>query len=215
MTHVESPDGTSLPVRIEGPANAAVTFVLAPGAGTSMSHPSLAGLQHSLAARGLRVVTFDFPYRARGRGAPDRLPVLIAAYRAIIDAVRPPSPARLYIGGRSMGGRVSSHVAAASVRVDGLIFLSFPLHPPGKPGIDRAAHLSSIKAPMRFIQGTRDTFARWDLFEKVLASLPTATLLKLDEADHSLHVPKRTGRTNAQIQQAVVDDITAWTSDDH
>jgi hypothetical protein len=210
VTHVESPDGTLLPVRAGGPANAPVTLVLAPGAGTSMSHPSLVHLQTAIAARGPRVVMFDFPYRARGRGAPDRMPVLVQAYQAVIDAVRPPPPARLFIGGRSMGGRVASHVAAAKTPVAGLVFLCFPLHPPGKPGIERAAHLQTIEVPMRFIQGTRDTFARWDLLESVLATLPTASLFAIPDADHSLHVPKRAGRTNDEVQTAVIDDIVHW-----
>jgi hypothetical protein len=209
VTDVES-DGTFLPVRAMGSADAPATLVLAPGAGTSMSHPSLVHLQSAIAARGPRVVMFDFPYRARGRGAPDRMPVLVQAYRAVIDAVRPSPPARLFIGGRSMGGRVASHVAAADTPVAGLVFLSFPLHPPGKPGIERASHLQTIEVPMRFIQGTRDAFARWDLLESVLATLPTASLFEIPDADHSLHVPKRTGRTNDEVQTAVIDDIVTW-----
>ena len=212
MTHVESPEGTRLPVRAVGPASAGVTLVLAPGAGTSMVHPSLVRLQSTIAARGLRVVMFDFPYRARGRGAPDRMPILIGAYQAVVEAVRPATPGRLFIGGRSMGGRVSSHVAASGTTVDGLVFLSFPLHPPGKPGTDRAAHLRSIHVPMHFIQGTRDTFARWDLFEDVLATLPTASLFTIPDGDHGLQVPKRAGRTPEEVEAAIVDDIVRWTS---
>ncbi len=210
MTPVESPDGTRLPVRAVGATGAPTTLVLAPGAGSSMSHPSLVRLQQAIARHGVRVVTFDFPYRARGGGAPDRMPVLIGAYRAVVDAVRPTAPGRLFVGGRSMGGRVASHLVADGTAVDGLVFLSFPLHPPGKPGIDRAAHLERVRVPMRFVQGTRDTFARWDLLEGVLATLPTATLFRIPDADHGLHVPKRSGRTDDEVLDAVATDVAAW-----
>lgn len=206
---VTAPDGTSLPVRIVGPASARATLVLAHGAGTGMSHPSLTKLAAALATRRITTVTFDFPYRARGRGAPDRMPVLVAAYEAVLASIR--DQARpLAIGGRSMGGRVASHVAAEGGAVDGLVFLAFPLHPPGKPGIERAAHLASIEQPMLFVQGTRDNFARFDLLEGVVANLPRATLHTIAEADHGFHVPKRTGRTDADVAEEVADTVAGW-----
>jgi hypothetical protein len=175
-----------------------------------MRHPSLVRLQDALAARGTTVVTFDFPYRVHGRGAPDRMPVLTAAYGAVVDAVRAAGATRLFVGGRSMGGRVASHLVAAGTRVDGLVFVSFPLHPPGKPGTGRADHLASIDAPMLFVQGTRDTFAREDLLAGVLARLPRATLHAIPDADHGLHVPKRSGRTDAEVLDEVVGTIVEW-----
>jgi len=210
-THqVAAPDGSTLPVRIVQTPRASTMLVLAHGAGTSMDHPSLVALQHRLAERGTTVVTFDFPYRARGRGMPDRLPVLVDAYAAVLAAIRLESPARLFIGGRSMGGRVASHVAAAGTPVAGLVFLGFPLHPPGKPGTTRAAHLGSIRAPMLFVQGTRDAFARRDLLMDVLRDLPAATLHEVPDADHGFHVPKRTGKTDDDVQREIADVITRW-----
>jgi predicted alpha/beta-hydrolase family hydrolase len=207
---VTSPDGTALPVRIARGPRDATALVLAHGAGTGMDHPSLVRVQDGLAARGTTVVTFDFPYRARGRGAPDRMPVLAAAFDAVLDAVRGDVPDRLFLGGRSMGGRVASHVVAGGRAVDGLVFLAFPLHPPGKPGTSRAAHLSTIRVPMLFVQGTRDTFARPDLLATVLATLPSATLHPIAEADHGFHVPKRTGRTDDEILDEVIATVAGW-----
>jgi predicted alpha/beta-hydrolase family hydrolase len=208
--HVAAPDGTRLPVRIVPGARATATLVLAPGAGTSMRHPSLVAVQDGLAAGGVTVVTFDFPYRARGGGAPDRMPVLVAAYDAVLAAVRAEAAPRLFVGGRSMGGRVASHVVAAGTPVDGLVFLGFPLHPPGKPGTSRADHLRTIRAPMLFVQGTRDTFARADLLRGVLDGLSSATLHAIPDADHGFHVPKRTGRTDADVLDEVVGTVAAW-----
>jgi predicted alpha/beta-hydrolase family hydrolase len=207
---VTSPDGTALPVRIARGAKDTATLVLAHGAGTGMGHPSLVRVQDGLAARGTTVVTFDFPYRARGSGAPDRMPVLVAAFEAVIAAVRGDVPDRLFLGGRSMGGRVASHVVAAGMPVNGLVFLAFPLHPPGKPGTSRAEHLATIRAPMLFVQGTRDTFARPDLLATVLAGLPSATLHAIPDADHGFHVPKRTGRNDVEVLDEVIATVAGW-----
>jgi len=214
LEQARAPDGTALPVRVVRAPGATATLVLAPGAGSSMRHPSLLRLQEGLAARGTTVVTFDFPYRVRGRGAPDRMPVLVAAYAAVVAAVRVEHPARLFVGGRSMGSRVASHLAAAGTPVDGLVFVGFPLHPPGKPGTARADHLAAIGVPMLFVQGTRDTFARADLLAGVLAGLSTATRHTIADADHGLHVPKRSGRTDAEVLDEVVATIAAWIKTD-
>ena len=210
LDHVAAPDGTRLPIRVGPAAGATAALVLAPGAGTTMRHPSLVRLQDGLVARGTTVVTFDFPYRVHGRGAPDRMPVLTAAYGAVVAAVRKEWRGRLFVGGRSMGGRVASHLVAGGTPVDGLVFVAFPLHPPGKPGADRASHLATIDAPMLFVQGTRDPFAREDLLAGVLAGLPRATLHAIPEGDHGLHVPKRSGRTDAQVFDDVVRTIVDW-----
>jgi hypothetical protein len=187
-----------------------VALILAHGAGTSMRHPSLCRLQEGLSARGVVTVTFDFPYRATGRGMPDRMPVLVEAYRRVIDVVREDGYRRLFIGGRSMGGRAASHVAAEGVAVNGLVFLGFPLHQPGKPSTSRAAHLDTIEAPMLFVQGTRDTFAEWALLSEVLARLPGTTLHAIPDADHGFHVPKRTGRTDGEVLEGVVEVVARW-----
>jgi uncharacterized protein len=207
---VPAPDGTALPVRIAHAAGARAALVLAPGAGSSMDHPALVRLQHALAAAGTTTATFDFPYRVHRRGAPDRMPILAAAYDAVVTAVRADLPPRLFVGGRSMGGRVASHAVAAGTGVDGLVFLGFPLHPPGKPGTARSDHLPQIAAPMLFIQGTRDAFARWDLLQGVLATLPGHALHAIEGADHGFRVPKRTGRTDAAVEREMADVIARW-----
>jgi len=205
---VTLPGGVELPMRSTG--SSATALVLAHGAGTSMAHPSLRRVQDGLAAQGVTTITFDFPYRATRRGIPDRLPVLVEAYRHVVQAVRDDGCARLFVGGRSLGGRVASHLAAAGTPVDGLVFLGFPLHPPGKPSTARAAHLATISGPMLFVQGTRDAFARWDLLGAVLANLPGATLHAIPEADHAFHVPKRTGRTDEEVLDEVVETVGTW-----
>ena len=197
-------------MRVVRPDRARATLVLAHGAGSSMDHPAVVALADALTARGVATVTFDFPYRARSGGAPDRMPVLVGAYQAVLAAVRADVPRPLCIGGRSLGGRVASHVAAAGADVDGLVFVAFPLHPPGRPGTVRAAHLPAIGLPMLFVQGTRDTCARPDLLADVLAGLPTATLHAVPDADHGLRVPKRTGRTEAHVRDDVADAIMRW-----
>jgi predicted alpha/beta-hydrolase family hydrolase len=212
---IKTADGTALPVRVAGGPKARAGLLLAPGAGTSMDHPSVAGVQERLVALDVAVVTFDFPYRAQGRGTPDRLPVLVDAYAAVLAGVRGELPARLFVGGRSLGGRVASHVVATGARVDGLVFLAFPLHPPGQPGTERAAHLARIELPMLFVQGTRDAFARPDLLALVLATLPQATLHAIPDADHGFHVPKRTGRSDADVLDEVVATVVAWIATAH
>jgi predicted alpha/beta-hydrolase family hydrolase len=175
-----------------------------------MKHPSIVRLQDGIAARGVTVATFDFPYRVRGGGAPDRQPVLVGAYGAVVDAVRAAHPGRLFAGGRSMGGRMASHLAAAGTPLDGLVFVSFPLHPPGKPGIERAAHLADAEDPDAVRAGdARHVRARGSA-RRVLKKLPRATLHAIPEADHGMHVPKRTGRTDAEVLTETIETIVTW-----
>jgi hypothetical protein len=202
-------EGPALPVRIAR-AHGDTALVLAHGAGTSMAHPAMRAVEAALVRHDVSVVTFDFPYRARGGGAPDRLPVLKDAYRTVVAAVRDELASRLFIGGRSLGARVASHCAADGLGAAGLVFLAFPLHPPGKPGIDRAAHLARIEAPMLFVQGTRDAFARPDLLYEVLKTLPTATLHEVPDADHGFAVPKRTQKTPADVVDEIATAVATF-----
>ena len=118
---------------------------------------------------------------------------------------------RVVLGGKSMGGRIASQAVAKGAAADGLLFLGYPLHPPGRPETLRDRHLPAIRVPMLFVQGTRDTFARWDLLEAVVARLgATATLHRVDEADHSFRVPKRTGRTAADVEAEIVAAALGW-----
>jgi predicted alpha/beta-hydrolase family hydrolase len=187
--------------------------VLAPGAGSSRNHASLSGIQTGLGDAGWTTVTFDFPYREAGRRIPDRQPVLERCWRAVLDAVHTDArlaPPWIAIGGRSMGGRIASHVAAAGAAVNALVFLGFPLHPAGRPGVERAAHLPSIAVPMLFVQGTRDALAEPALLAGVLAGLPRATLHAIGGADHSFRVPKRGGRTEQTIRDEIVKVVADW-----
>lgn len=192
-----------------------VTVVVAHGAGTAMDHPFLAAFAAGLAARGLAAVRFNFPYTERGDRAPDRAPVLEACYRAILAAVRADAAlaGRLVIGGKSMGGRMASHLAAAGEPVDGLVLLGYPLHPAGRPGQLRAAHLPRIAAPMLFLTGTRDALCPLATLRPILAPLPHATLHVVDDADHSFAVRKKSGRTAAAVMDELADATSAWVRD--
>src|SRR5262245_10255139 len=181
--------------------------ILAHGAGTDRRHPSLVRLQEGLRDAGWPTVVFNFPYREAGKRVPDARPVLEGCWRAVIDAVRAEprlAPPWIVIGGRSMGGRIASHVAADGADVRGLVFLAFPLHAAGRPGTERAAHLARIRAPMLFVQGTRDALADPALLHTVLQDMPGVTLHEIADADHSFRVPRRSGRDDASVRAEIV-----------
>ena len=187
-------------------------IVLGPGAGGSRRTPQLVRFAESLAASGRGVLLYDFPYRDKGRRAPDPPDVLEATTRAVGDYARTTlGAARLVHGGKSMGGRIASQVVAAGAPGDALILLGYPLHPPGKPDQLRDRHLPRIAVPMLFVQGTRDAFARPDLLDAVLARLgEKATLHRIEGGDHSLGVPKHSGRTATQVEADVEQVMLAW-----
>ena len=182
--------------------------VLGHGAGGNRRHPMLRALAGSERA----VLLYDFPYAAKGLRRPDPPPVLEAATRAAARLALEATGARKIVhGGRSMGGRIASQVVAAGGRADGLAFLGYPLHPPGQFGKRREAHLPAIGAPMLFVQGTRDAFAREDLLLSLLARLGSrAELVRVREADHSFGVSKRSGRTPEDVVAEVRDALLGW-----
>lgn len=182
------------------------TLVLAHGAGGHMNHPWLVGMAEGLAAGGIEVVRFNFAYREVGRKAPDRQEKLEACYWAVAKEVSAQA-ARLYLGGGSMGGRIASHIVSDGFPAAGLVFQSYPLHPPGKPERLRDAHLARIGIPMLFLWGTRDPFATGDLLARTVSVLPTATLHPIEGGDHSLRVR---GRTPADVLSEVVGVIARW-----
>lgn len=189
------------------------TVVLAHGAGAPMHAPLLVDVAERLAAHGLAAVRFNFPYAERGARAPDRALVLEACYRAVLAQVRGDarlSQGRLIIGGKSMGGRMASHLAAAGEAIDGLLFLGYPLHPAGKPEHLRAAHLSRIAVPMLFVSGTRDALCRLDLLAGVLRDLPLATQHVVEDGDHSFAVRRRAGRDRAAVVGEIVAAVRDW-----
>lgn len=201
-------------VRIDVPAAPRCAFVLAHGAGAGMDHPFLDALAKGLAARGIATLRYEFPYMAAGGKRPDPPAVAHAAVRAAVEEAAARWPGLpLFAGGKSFGGRMTSQAQALSPLggVRGLVFVGFPLHPAGKPARERGAHLSQVAIPMLFLQGTRDALADRSLLIPVVDSLgPRASLHEVDEADHAFHVPKRSGRTDADVLEALADTAASW-----
>ncbi len=187
-------------------------FVCAHGAGGNMSDRGLLALTRALGSTGLSTVRFNFLYKERGSGRPDPMPRLETTFTAVVDRVREElSPKRLIIGGRSMGGRAASMLASKDFACDGLLLFAYPLHPPGHPEKLRDAHLPSIKVPVLCFNGTRDTFCTRELMEKALESVRTKWEMRwLEGADHSFHVPKSSGRTDAAVLEEVASATRAW-----
>jgi uncharacterized protein len=202
--------------RARDPRNA--TLVLAHGAGAPQTHPFMVDMAARLAARGLDIVTFDFLYAVEGRKLPDRPEVLAATWRAAIASVRARSELpteRLFCGGKSMGGRIASHVAAdgEGLALAGLVFFGYPLHPAKKPEVRRDAHLPAVPFPMLFVQGSRDALGDETEVRALCARLPRAELHVVPGGDHSLALPRRDGaeaqeRALSAAAQAVVSFVT-------
>ena len=197
-----------------GRSRAGITLILGHGAGAGQSSAFMVNFATELASRGIDAVTFNFFYAEHRRGAPDPNDKLEACYHAVIEAVRSRKKLarnRLAIGGKSMGGRIASHVAAAGVGdLAGLVFLGYPLHPPGNPEKVRSKHLPLIKSPMLFVQGSRDTFGTADELRPIVKKLSGATLHVIEGGDHSLKVPRSAGKTQEEVYRAVQDEIARW-----
>jgi predicted alpha/beta-hydrolase family hydrolase len=211
---------------------AAVTLVLAHGAGAPQTHPWMVGMARTLASRGIHVVTFNFLYSevpakpgrrpegltdSRGkRRAPDKNDVLETTWRSALEAVRSRGDAgsRVFLGGKSMGGRIATQLAAKpDVDVAGLVLLGYPLHPPGQPKKLRTAHLPSVRAPMLFVQGSRDAFGTPEELAPFLEGLAAGTrLFVVEGGDHSLAVPRSRGEDLEATMGRVADAIVAFTA---
>ncbi len=195
------------------PADARLLYVVAHGAGGGMRHPFMKKVAQGLAGRGVATFRYLFPYMESGKRRPDPPHIAEATVRAAVQAAAEATPdLPIVAGGKSFGGRMTSSAAAAEplTGVRGLVFLGFPLHPPGEPGTKRAEHLDKVRLPMLFLQGTRDAFAGLELLRPVCARLGSATLHVIDGADHSFKVPKRSGRTEVEVMAELVDAIVAW-----
>ena len=198
------------------PANARWLLVLAHGAGAGMNHPFLEKLAVELA--GVEVATFryQFPYMEQRRRLPDPPPVLGSVVRAAVRTAGETAPdLPIFAGGKSMGGRMTSLAAAEYPpeleKVQGLVFFGFPLHPPGRRGTKRAEHLAQVRTPMLFLQGTRDQLADLKLLRPICADLGTrATLHEIPTADHSFHVLKSSGKTDAEVMLELAQSVRAW-----
>ena len=190
---------------------AAAGLILAHGAGGGQTSAFVVRAARDLAARGVTVATFDFPYMAAGRSAPDKPAVLEAHWRAVIDEARARPEFQehsLFIGGKSMGGRIASQVAAAGVDgIAGLVYFGYPLHPPGRPEQRRDAHLPAIREPMLFIQGTRDNFGTPAEIRELLPRLQRAEIVEIADGDHSFKT--RTKVTGRKPDAAIGDVIDA------
>jgi predicted alpha/beta-hydrolase family hydrolase len=196
------------------PAKARCCYVLAHGAGAGMNHPFMSAVAAELAERGIATLRYQFPYMEQGGRRPDPPALAQATVRAAVAAaIKLARGLPLIAGGKSFGGRMTSLAQATAPLegVRGLAFLGFPLHPAGKPSNDRAKHLLDVKVPMLFLQGTRDTLADLAMLKPVVKGLgKRATLCLFDEADHSFHVPARTGRKDPEVRGEMLDAFAKW-----
>ena len=205
-------DVTALIYPAVKPAVADITLIFGHGAGADQTSGFMTTFATALAARGITAVTFNFLYTEQGRHVPDTNNKLEACFRAVVEAAREKKHNRaMVIGGKSMGGRIASQIAAAGTDIEGLVFLGYPLHPPGKVDQLRAKHLPDIKVPMLFIQGSRDTFGTPDELQPIIKGLKApADLYVVEGGDHSFKVLKRMGVTQEDTYKAVLDRIELW-----
>jgi predicted alpha/beta-hydrolase family hydrolase len=201
-----------------GPADSGdeqIIFVCAHGAGGNMNDRGLVQTANAMRKRGLGVVRFNFLYKEKKSGRPDPMPRLKECVTAVVSRVRDElHPTTLIIGGRSMGGRAASMLAAEDFACEGLLLLAYPLHPPGKPEQLRDAHLPAIKVPVICFNGTRDPFCTPELMNRVLERVKTRWEMHwVDGADHSFHVLKSSGKTDAEVLDGIGDATRAWVVD--
>lgn len=208
------PNGETISGLWQSPPEPRAVLSLAHGAGAGMLHRHMAATADGLEERGIATLRYQFPYMEKGGKRPDPPPVAHAAVRAAAaEAAKRAGKRPLFAGGRSFGARMTSQAQAKDplAHVRGLVFFAFPLHPSGKPGVDRADHLNDVAVPMLFLQGTADTLAEMELLKPVVAGLgDRATLVLAEDADHSFHVPARTGRKDPEVFAGLLDDAAAW-----
>ena len=199
---------------LSGGSDAPACYVLAHGAGAGMRHPFMSSVAAGLALRNVATLRYEFPYMQAGSKRPDPPRIAQAAVRAAVEEAAKRMPgAALFAGGKSFGGRMTSQAQAVKPLpgVRGLVFIGFPLHAAGKPADERAAHLFDVKVPMLFLQGSRDALADLALLEPIVGRLgERATLEVFDDADHSFHVPARSGRKDADVMADLLDRAARW-----
>lgn len=200
----------TIPLKLDG-SGSETAVILAHGAGAGMDHSFMVTVADMLSEE-VEVVRFNFGYIEAGRKAPDRQPVLEETYRRVAEHVRSElGSRRLILGGKSMGGRIASHIAATGTACEGLVFLGYPLHPPGRPERLRDAHLYDVTVPMLFVEGTRDPFCPLEALERVRANLKAPTgLVVIEDGDHSFRVRKSSGRTDEEALSELVDAVKGW-----
>lgn len=211
------PNGETVSAIWQAPADPRAVLALAHGAGAGMTHRHMAATADGLEARGVATLRYQFPYMEKGGKRPDPPAVAHTAVRAAVaEAARRAGDRPLFAGGRSFGARMTSQAQAKSPldAVKGLVFFAFPLHPSGKPATGRADHLRDVLVPMLFLQGTKDTLAELDLLKPVVSALgDRATLVLAEDADHSFHVPAKTGRKDADVLAELLDRAVGWMGD--
>jgi predicted alpha/beta-hydrolase family hydrolase len=211
---IEIANAGAVAALLDRPVQARACFVFAHGAGAGMTHPFMEAVAAGLGERGVATLRYQFPYMEKASRRPDPPAVAQAAVRAAVaQAGRRCAGLFLVAGGKSFGGRMTSQAQAIAPLdgVHGLAFLGFPLHPAGKPSSDRAKHLADVHVPMLFVQGTRDGLAELKLLEPVVKSLgPSATLHRVEGADHSFHVPARSGRNDREVMNEILGTFAAW-----
>jgi uncharacterized protein len=199
---------------LQVPAAARACYVMAHGAGAGMNHSFMAAVADGLAERNIATLRYQFPYMERGSRRPDSPALAHRTVRAaVIEAARQLPALPLIAGGKSFGGRMTSQAQAEAPlpKVEGLAFFGFPLHPANKPSVTRAQHLNQIRIPMLFLQGTRDALADMTLLAQTIKSLGArATLAEVSGADHSFHVPARSGRTDTDVLTDMLDTLSVW-----
>jgi predicted alpha/beta-hydrolase family hydrolase len=199
---------------VQAPSEPTACYVFAHGAGAGMTHSFMGAVADGLAERSIATLRYQFPYMELGKKRTDTPPTAHAAVRAAVaHAAQLFGPLRLFAGGKSFGARMTSQAQSIEPlpQVEGLIFLGFPLHPAGEPASSRADHLSKVQVPMLFVQGTQDKLAELELLRPVIATLGArATLMTIDQADHSFHVLKRSGRNDEAVMTEVLDGVARW-----
>ncbi len=207
-------DATTVSALWDKPRGATAALVLAHGAGAGMTHKHMEATSDGLAARGIAVFRYNFAYMDRGSKRPDNPPIAHAAVRAAVaHAKKLAGDLPLFAGGRSFGARMTSQAQALDPlpSAKGLLYFAWPLHPAGKPGTDRAEHLAAVKLPMLFLQGSADELAETKLLKPVVASLGKRAKLHLvDHADHSFHVPAKSGRKDPEVMDEILDVAAGW-----
>lgn len=197
--------------------NAKAILVIAHGSGAGMDHPFMEDLSEAIARHGtVKIIRFNFPYMEQGRKSPGSQKSNIETWKVIVEHAQKKYPKLpLFISGKSYGGRMASHLIAENLVEDiqGIIYFGFPLHAPGKASKERADHLSSIKTPQLFLQGTRDKFADKTLIAEVIEKLSNTKISFVEEAEHSFKVPKKSGKTANDIMKLLSEEVVSWVED--
>lgn len=209
-------NGESVSAILQSGSEDKALLVLAHGAGAGMQHKFMEALAVALAEKQIATLRFQFIYMEKGSKRPDRPPLAHIALKGAIDRAKSISAEKdlpLFAGGKSFGGRMLSQLMAAESddQIQGLVFFGFPLHPAGKPGIERAEHLQEVRHPLLFLQGTRDILATENLIEDVCQKLKNAELIKIDGADHSFHMLKSAGISDEKVIEDLATHCDHWT----